>query len=483
MLALAGMGALVVLSWLVAAIAHADDGHGIDHVSGTWMALAAYANEGTLYPPLYDGEAFGGTRFMPVPILLQAAAARVSGEYLVSAKMLSSALVAALVVFTFLLLRQRCPAPLAVMLASTILVTGTGLAAATSVRNDVLPVILQLGAVALVARKPTRAMVVPAALLCAIAALSKLSALWAPLAIGIWLLRRERRTLAAFIGAFGAALALGAAAFQVASDGRMAENVLGLSVAAAGRLGSVHDELARLRLIGREGLGPLAVLLVLAVLGTVVAARRRELTLYHGAFACAAIVTAFVLLDPGAFANHLLDVQVLSLLVVGELWRRTSPRAGGLSVASAAVVVALLGASVATYRENVALGRDVEALLHGAEARDRVPRLAGSVGAGESILSEDPFIPVSRGERPVVLDPFMLLSIAERHPRWRRDLVRRIESAEFQKVVLLYRPESAPLWYRTRHFGEEIVRAIERSYRPAEQVEGYWLYVPRPTGG
>jgi hypothetical protein len=483
MLALAAMSALIVLSWLVATIAHVDDGHGVDHVSGTWMALAAYANSGTLYPPLYDGQVFGGTRFMPVPILLQAAAARVSGEYLVSAKALSSTLVAVLVTFVFLLLRRRCPTPVALMLASTILATGTGLTAAASVRNDVLPVLLQLAAVALVSRSLTRATITSSALLCALAVLSKASALWAPLAIGAWLLGRERHKLAAFAGSFGAAVALGLVAFQLASDGRMVENVLGLSVATAERLGSLHDELARLRLIGREGLGPLAVLLLLAVVGTVVAARRRELTPYHVAFTCAAIVTAIVLLDPGAFVNHLLDVQVLSVLVVGELWRRTSPGRGSLSVTSAAVVVALLAASPAAYHENVALGRDVETLLHGTKAPDRVPRLADSVGAGESVLSEDPFVPVSRGQRPVVLDPFMLLSIASRHPRWRTDLIRRIESAEFEKVVLFYQPESAPLWYRTRHFGEEIVRAIDRSYRPAERVGGYWVYVPRGAGG
>lgn len=282
---------------------------------------------------------------MPVPILLQAGAARVSGEYLISAKTLSYLLAAALLIFTFVLLRRRCPTPVALMLSSTILVSGTGL-----VRNDVLPVILQLGAIALVAR-------------------------------------------------------------------------------------------------------------------------RQQLTLYHVAFACASMVTAIVLVDPGAFTNHLIDVQVLSLMVIGELWRCTSPRSGGLSLVSAAIVAALLAGSAVAYRQNVEIGSDVRALVHGAESRDRVPRLADSVSANESILSEDPFIPVSRGERPVVLDPFILVSIAKRHPHWRSDLVRRIESVDFDKVILLYPSESAPLWYSRVHFGEEIIRAVERRYRPAERVD------------
>jgi hypothetical protein len=470
--------ALVAGSWLVAAVAHLDDGHAVDHVAGTWMALARYATEGTLYPPLYDGEAFGGTRFMPLPIALQAGAAELSGEYLVSAKALSYALAATLVALVFVLLRRRCPLPVAALLASTLLVTGTGLSAALSVRNDALPVTLQLVAVALVARSATRRVVIVAGALCAIAVVAKLSAVWGALAIGIWLLARDRRALVRFSTAFVATLAGLLVVFQLLSDGRMAENVFGLSLSTGGRHGSLDDELARVRLVAEEGLGLLVVLPALALVGTLLAARERRVTLFHVAFLCASLVTAVVLVDPGAFVNHLLDVQVLSILVVGELWRRTAAPSGASSLASVALAAVLLVGIAAEYRGNVSVGSDVDALLHGADPEDRVPRLGDAVGSEQRILSEDPFVPVSHDLRPVVLDAFMLVSVARRHPEWRRDLVRRIEAAEFDTVVLLHQPESAPLWYRNRHFGEEIVGAITRTYRPVERVDGYWIYVP-----
>ena len=88
-------------------------------------------------------------------------------------------------------------------------------------------------------------------------------------------------------------------------------------------------------------------------------------------------------------------------------------------------------------------------------------------------------MPVSRGERPVVLDPFMLVSIAKWHPEWRSALVRRIGAHEFDKIVLLDLPSSAPAWYSRVHLGKEIVGAISRSYRPAAHAGGYWIYVPR----
>jgi hypothetical protein len=34
--------------------------------------LAKYANVGVLYPPLFDGQHYGGRRWMPLPILLNA---------------------------------------------------------------------------------------------------------------------------------------------------------------------------------------------------------------------------------------------------------------------------------------------------------------------------------------------------------------------------------------------------------------------------
>ncbi len=159
---LVAVAALSTLAWLVRVIAHLDDANAVDHVAGTWIALATYVNEGTLYPPLYDGDHFGGTRFMPLPIVLQALGARVTGEYLVSAKLLSAALVLALALYTFLLLRRRCPSSLAFALSATLLVSGTGLVAATSIRNDTLPVLLQLAAVSLVASSRSRTTVIAA---------------------------------------------------------------------------------------------------------------------------------------------------------------------------------------------------------------------------------------------------------------------------------------------------------------------------------
>ena len=72
-LTIVGVGALASVT-LIEAV-HVADTYQVTHVSGAWMALAKYVDEGRLYPPLYDGHAYGGTRYMPLQILINAAEA------------------------------------------------------------------------------------------------------------------------------------------------------------------------------------------------------------------------------------------------------------------------------------------------------------------------------------------------------------------------------------------------------------------------
>src|SRR5919197_3555310 len=97
---------VAVASWALIAIAHVHDTYALDHTAGAWMALARYVNEGVLYPPLYDGTAFGGTRFMPLQFVFHAGVARLTGEYLVSGKLIAYAGATLLLSVTFHLTRR-----------------------------------------------------------------------------------------------------------------------------------------------------------------------------------------------------------------------------------------------------------------------------------------------------------------------------------------------------------------------------------------
>lgn len=473
-----GFAAVAVGSWLLLAAAHAGDAYGVDHVAGTWLALAQRLGEGTLYPPLYDGESFGGTRYMPIPIVLQGGLGFVIDDYLVAGKLIAYTLMAALLVVVVVALRREgCPLPVAALLASTLLVTGTGITAATWIRHDTLPVLLQLLAVALVARSTTRNALLAAAALAAVALAAKVSAIWAPLAIGLWLLVRDRSRLPIFAAAFlGFAVTL-LGVFEAITRGRMAENVVELGLSGARGFESFDWEQSRIRLIFGEGLGPVRLVVALALVVTAVGLWRRRLTLYQLSLIVLLPILAVVLADRGTSLNQLLDLQVLSIVVLGAAWSGARP----LARVTVALVVLVTGAM--SYAQNVEPFDAARALVD--RDTSRVPEIARRLDPRMSILSENPYVPIALGQRPVVLDAYMLWNLARRHPDARDDLVRRLDAHEFDAVVLFYRPEERAesrfvrFWFEKEHFGPEIVDAIARNYRVSTQVGDRWIYVPK----
>ena len=85
LLLFAGATFLVVAT--LAAV-HVDDRYAVGAASGVWMGLTAAAHAGVWYPATYSHGFYGGTRYMPLPILLELVGRIVGGEYLVSAKVL-----------------------------------------------------------------------------------------------------------------------------------------------------------------------------------------------------------------------------------------------------------------------------------------------------------------------------------------------------------------------------------------------------------
>ena len=483
----AGVASALLAAAALLALVHLDDRYRMDQVGGTWAALAKYAAEGTLYPPLYDGERFGGTRYMPLQIELHAGLARLTGDELLAGKLLALLIAAALVgVLLYVLVHELAvPVWVSLLLVAALVASPLGVLTVTSIRGDALAVVLQLAALALFARE-RRSYVAVAGLLCAAAVLAKLSALWAPAAIVAYLLlRRDRARLMPFVAAFALPLVVVLGLVEALTRGRFSDNVLGLSAASAYGPGEalriVPTKLFTLLDIGADSL---SLLLPLALVGLALAARGRTLSAYHLAFVAAALIALALLADPGTTYNHLLDLGVLTVVLVGLLCADHT-RAGGF--AALAVPVVALWAAAGSY----ALGMHVEVREAVAVAVGRssasYPRepLAGRIGTGESLLSEDPWIPVSLDRLPTVLDAYALLRIAEEHPEWRAELVSRLERGELDHVVLRYdhvgangRIDLAAPWWQDQNFGREIVGAIARSYRFRDAVEGYALYEP-----
>ena len=159
--------------------------------------LSSALRDGVLYPTVYANGFYGGTRYMPLPIILEAGAGTISNELLVSAKVLIYAVGGGLFTVLYVVARRRgAPWQIAVGLIAAVLATTAGVMTTLGFRWDSLATLLQLAAVAVVVEhERSHRRVAVSGVLCALAIAAKISALWAPIALVIWLAVVARRSL------------------------------------------------------------------------------------------------------------------------------------------------------------------------------------------------------------------------------------------------------------------------------------------------
>jgi hypothetical protein len=480
--AVVALSALVLTSWAVIALVHIDDNYHVTWVTGSWIALARYVNEGVLYPPLYDGHSFGGTRYMPLQFVLHAGLARLTHEYLISGKLLAYASGASLYTTAFLVYRRISGSTaLALGLVTAVLSSSLGLEAATTVRGDALPAAFQLGAVAAVTRK-SRTGVAVAGVLCALAFASKLTSIWGASAILIWLAIRDRERLRVFVLTLvGCEVAL-LGIFEAASKGRMTSNIVYLASAGEQTNFSFHVFAEKVVRLGQES-GTMWILLPVAI-ASVVGALPRRMTIYHVSFLVAAAVVIAVLTDAGAQENHLLDLEILTGALVASAWRSVPPAVNDF--VRATVLAAVLLGTLGSYVTDVA--PDTQAAVHSLAGRDEgyaAKPLETVLGPDDRVLSDDAYIPISDGEDPVVIDSFMLRLIAQDHPNWQESLIREVTARRYTKIVLIRKLDLSDSWWRYFDFGVPIARAIAQNYRLVDAPRYYqtpahrWIYAPK----
>lgn len=461
------------------AVIHVNDRAFITPAAGSRMGLAGYARDGTLYPPLFSHGFYGGTRMMPVPILLHAAFSLVTGEFLASGKILSYLSFAALALVGLAAMRsQGCSTIGSCVLVCLVAASHVGISASLLPSYDAMPVALQLGAVLLVARRRGRGSTVWAGVLCGLALLAKLDAIWGVVAIAAWLQRRDRASLKTFLGAWCAVVGVGVAVVELVSRGRFLSQIVGFIALSVGDDGPLR--IVPQLLLAAISSPAFYILLGLGVAECVRARRAGEITIFHVAFVVAVPVLLGALTRSGATDNHFIDVLVLGAVLSARLWQRRPRSSSGVLI-----VPVLLTFGVAISLASLA-GR-TEAAIAGDDRLEADARLIDAyVGPGDRVLAEDPSIPVGLGEVPVVLDPFLLSDIAAEHPELIRPLVDRLDERTFDEVILIHSLAAAPQswlvtpdgWY-TRAFGVEVASAIDRDYVLLTNSPHYFVYVPR----
>jgi hypothetical protein len=476
----------IFAGWLTLAVVHVRDDYRVSHVQGVWIATAEEARSGRLYPPLFEGEHYSGTRYMPLPIVLNAAASALAGDPIIGGKMLAATLMTVLLATIVVVLkRSSCPLSLAFALAAVVVATDTGLQAATTIGGDLLPVVLQIGALALAARGRNSGQFAVAGALAGLAFASKFTGVWGAFAVTTWLVMKEqRRPAAIFAMTTIAAAAVTLGSVQLFTNGGLSEHMLAFAFAGVPGGATIIRGPNQLlfNLLGHAT--GAVVLFPLAAISAMLTGGWRQLSVFHVALMYALLVLMVVYADLGAGFNQLLDLVVLVVLVIGEWVGRVTTK-GDLA---AAPVLALVIAVSVVWADGLDLVRTVGVDVRGAVAAARkgsAPRAAVAVsrmvGPSDEVLAEDPSIYVPLQRQPVVMDPFMLLRLDRQHPQWVDPLIRRINERQFALVVLVVPIENRTFdyWWNDFQFGPRVAAALSQSYRPDGTLGRYFLYRPR----
>jgi hypothetical protein len=476
----------IFVGWLTLAIVHVSDDYRVSHVQGVWIAAGEAARGGRLYPPLFDGEHYAGTRYMPLPILLNASASAIVGDPVIGGKLVAAGLmVLLLATIIWILKRSSCPLPLAFALAAVVVATDTGLQAATTIGGDLLSVVLQTAALALAARGRSPRQFALAGAMAGLAFASKLTGLWGAFAVITWLaIKQQWRPAAIFATATVATAAVTLGTVQLFTNGGLSEHMLAFTFAGVSGAGSIilgpNDLLYNLlgHATGAVVLFPLAAVSALLTGGW------RHLSVFHVALIYVLLVLTVVHSDIGVGFNQLLDLVVLVVLAIGEWIGRLTTKVD----LPAAPILALVVAVCVVWADGLDLVRtvvfDVRAAVavvrHGSAPRAALT-VSRMVGPGDEVLAEDPSIYVPLHRQPVVMDPFMLLRLDRQHPQSVDPLIRRINERRFALVVLVVPVEDRQFdyWWNDFQFGPRVADALRQSYRPDGAVGRYFLYRPR----
>ena len=231
--ALWAVAVAIVTGWLTLVTLHLTDEYRVEHLQGNWVAITEVARTGHLYPPPFDGEYYAGTRWMPLAILANALASALVGDPLIGGKLLAAVLLVTLLVLCAAVLRQvSCPWPITAALCASVIATETVLQAGTTIGGDLLPVVLQVAAVAVALRRGDGASLVFAGALAGLALTSKLTAVWALLAVPTWLAAHRRwRAVAIFAAAAIATVAVALGAVEVITKGGLSRHLQWFSTA------------------------------------------------------------------------------------------------------------------------------------------------------------------------------------------------------------------------------------------------------------
>ena len=455
----------------------------IDHPAGVMIAMAADLTRGLFYRPLFGAAGYGGTRYFPLYFVLHALLLKAGVPVILGAYLISFVSMVFLLAGVFCLLeRMGAERWLAAACAGTLLASVAAQYAVVSPHADILASALNVwGLVIIVGPKCSSRRTLLAAVFFVLAWSAKFTTCFGVVAAVLWLVnvgQRRRALQLAAVTTAGYILVVGA--IFVFSHGRAVEIFKACALGGTGwkrflgapmfmEWNALHRDL-NIFLLGFFAVVALGVELLESP-----ARCLKHLSTWL--FIATAIITVAIFGSPGTNSNHLLDIQVASIVVLGYLAKPSHPQIQRLLGIFALVLATLIpigrGGFAFVSKDSAGVVRSV----NGSRFRNVIALVTKT---DKPILAENPIIPVLAGQSPYVLDPWMLSLLRKRIAHFEEPLMERLRSQAFGAVVLAEDPESddGRDWYGRQHFGPGFTATLKENYRLLSVVDDQYVYVP-----
>jgi hypothetical protein len=447
---------------------------------GTWTALALDLKNGTFYRPLYGILGYGGTRYFPLHFILHAALLDIGIGPVQGGHILAGIAGLALLFGIYRVLRQlRIDSKMAACIALFVLAAESVQLGLLSIRGDILPAALNiLGLSICMSPSIQRRQILGASLLFTLAFAAKETTLFGVGAVFLsFMLTGRIKQAVEILLATGIGCAGVVAAMLLATRGRIFAI---LRACAAGGGYSFPVGLLHLVMLPVK-YDPIVIVFMILAFGALFALPRGKVVSIPALFFILTwVATAIILGSVFSSINHLVDLQVAAIIVVAA-WlfdEETTQKDFGMAVLGFAALLSLIPQfSNLRHQDNVPMGIPPASRADSSGFREMLQLLGKQ---SQPILAENPLLPILAGQRPYVLDLYMVHTLCEKDASFCQPLFDATRHREFAAIILFDDVESerrmgGGLW----PLGE--IKEIEGNYELARVFPKAFVYLPRQT--
>ncbi len=430
---LAVTSALVVIGCLARQFVSWRNFGDLESEGGMWTTLALDAANGIVYRPIFSPLGYGGTRYSPLHFLIHAAFLKAGAPPIASGFLMGIVCVLVTLAGIYVLMRKlQTPRSLAIPLTTFFLAAFCVRSGILSIKADLLAAGLDVWGLIVAfplgdsnPQKSNWPRAILAASCFALAVATKITSLYGICAIVTWLLLRRdfksaARVLIVFLLAVGGIIT----AVQFASEGRLSHIFLLSASANSGirRLLQAPYYFFHAAGIRDRAVGAFWVTAIVALLS-----RPQWTSLPTILMGYTTLGTVAIFGTHGTDMNHLMDLQIASLIVLGVQCR--SGNLGGWIL----VFVVLISLHAAHSCVN-----DINLMRTERHRHHLLACLSDTEKSSVNgpIFSDNPIIPILAGQRPYMLDCMIFSAIDVRHYETQEALISDLTRQHFRAVIV-----------------------------------------------